>query len=462
MPISFNSSGPNFKVPPIDWSVLGDIGSNIASGLEQNQLASVLKDFNGDYNAAASALMRMGKVDLASKVYAAGAMADYRNIMAGVAQQKVDLSPASQAQKWLDENIPGTKAPPPVAPQPTPSPDFGMSPATSTPMELGPSGNPQLGTPQPIPAGPNGPTGAYGSSYATPSGMDPRLVNAPKSVQDVLAPAQAMEQLNKEADLKVKRQEEEPTDWALTQQADQNLSNMERNIRQLINVDDKGNVTPSAGLARISGNRSIGGIQTRVPNYILPDVSLTARDADSTLKTSVVEIGLNTLAQMRAASAQGASGMGQLAIQESQWLQQSLAALQESNSTPQLARNLNEVLKHSQNLRAALRQKFQMTHDKPFTGLSQTAINQTPNENTSGMDVATEPLPGDEAIPGASILNTNPNAYSSKAAYASSQESISKLVGMVRSGAVSKQAAIALMKRDQIPDNVIQRILEGL
>lgn len=437
-------------------SGLNALGEGLGGLLTGISDRNALSDFNGDLGAAAERLMRMGRIDEAIKLYQADALASYRNGMLGVAQQKVDISPAAQAQKWLDDNMPGTQAPP-AAPQPTPSPDFGMSPAESTPMELGPSDSTQLATPAPIPAGPNGPTGAYGSSYATPSGMDPRLVNAPKSVQDVLAPAQAMTQLNKEAELKVKRQEEEPTDWGLVQSADENFANMERNISQLITPEGK----PTPALRAISGNYNVRGRDTGIPNAPLYNLTQQARDAHATLQTSVVEVGLNTLAQMRAMSAQGASGMGQLAIQESQWLQQSLNAVGEEQSPEQLARNLKAIVVHSQRLRAALRQKFQMSHGKPFTGISQEAISQTPNETAPAMDMGAEPLPGDKVVPGASTLTTNPNAYNPNTAYAASQDKLSKLMTLVASGKVSRQAAAAAMKRDQYPDEIIQRVLGG-
>jgi hypothetical protein len=104
---------------------------------------------------------------------------------------------------------------------------------------------------------------------------------------------------------------------------------------------------------------------------------------------------LQVLAEMRAASAQGASGMGQLAIQESEWLQQSLDALQQSTSPEQMARNLRRVAAHTKKLRAAMKHKFRMSHGKDW---APAPIGQAPDPTDWVGDMANEPQPVSEPV----------------------------------------------------------------
>ncbi len=157
------------------------------------------------------------------------------------------------------------------------------------------------------------------------------------------------------------RSEEVATNRALALDSVDKLGELDATLSKL--VDESGNA--NEGLQSITGNRKIGGFDTHIPNSSLYDISQTARDASATLKTSAVQIGLNTLASMRAMSAQGASGMGQLAIQESIWLQNSIRSLEAAQSPEQIAQNIKEIREHSARLRERISAKFKEEFNKP-------------------------------------------------------------------------------------------------
>jgi hypothetical protein len=71
-----------------------------------------------------------------------------------------------------------------------------------------------------------------------------------------------------------------------------------------------------------------------------------AKDMQSAIQTIKANIGLDRLKKMRDESVSGASGLGQLAIQELDALQNSIASLEQSQSLEAFESNLKIVLKH--------------------------------------------------------------------------------------------------------------------
>jgi hypothetical protein len=151
------------------------IGENIGGWNERRKLQNVLSEFNGDHQAAAEQLMRMGMVDAAVKIYSAGALSDYRTGMLGVAQQKVE---PSWEEKLIAPYLPGNQGPSYVGP-----PDTGEAADAAEAAE------------------------ASGTSVPGISTYAPRdLKRAPKKVQDILAPVGDIKEWETEATGKAQRQ----------------------------------------------------------------------------------------------------------------------------------------------------------------------------------------------------------------------------------------------------------------
>jgi hypothetical protein len=64
------------------------IGSDLGEWNKNRKIENALANFKGDYEAAASELMRLGLVDEASRLYTAAAIGNYRSGMLGVAETK--------------------------------------------------------------------------------------------------------------------------------------------------------------------------------------------------------------------------------------------------------------------------------------------------------------------------------------------------------------------------------------
>src|SRR5512139_465864 len=105
-----------FATPNYDYSGIAALGQGLLSGIDNYQTQNALKDFSGDYTAAAEKLMRMGRIDDAVKLYTAGALANYRNTQTQLAPQKAmpdDLQMLDWAQKngYLPSTQPSRLAP---------------------------------------------------------------------------------------------------------------------------------------------------------------------------------------------------------------------------------------------------------------------------------------------------------------------------------------------------------------
>lgn len=144
----------NFNAPQIDFAgPLNTIGNNIKSNLDQSRIESALANFNGNYQDAASALMRMGFVDEATKLYTAGALGDYRAALgqaaggkASAAEQK-SIPPALQlwnAYKNGDFNLPSTQ-PSRLGPPDTSGIDAGVAAADAEAAGTAPPPTPTPG-----------------------------------------------------------------------------------------------------------------------------------------------------------------------------------------------------------------------------------------------------------------------------------------------------------------------------
>lgn len=88
-------------------AAFGRLGSGFGSWNEERKLKNVLSQFNGDYNAAAQELMRMGKVDEATRLYTAGQLAQYRDIQGQVALGKAESAEDQLLKAWLPYAMPG-------------------------------------------------------------------------------------------------------------------------------------------------------------------------------------------------------------------------------------------------------------------------------------------------------------------------------------------------------------------
>jgi hypothetical protein len=106
-----------------ELSAIGsNFGKNIGEGWKKHKIQSALSNFEGDYEAAAQELMRMGYVDDATRLYTAGQLAKYRDIQGQVALDKPLSLDQQIYQDYKSGNLPGVGAGPSyVAPPDTES-----------------------------------------------------------------------------------------------------------------------------------------------------------------------------------------------------------------------------------------------------------------------------------------------------------------------------------------------------
>jgi hypothetical protein len=214
---------------------------------------------------------------------------------------------------------------------------------------------------------------------------------------------------------------EQATDKAIAESA---IAKFDETIKNFSNlVDESGQ--PTEQLKAITGD-TMG-----IPKAYLPNWSENARNAAANLETSAVQIGLNTLAEMRAASAQGASGMGQLAIQESKWLQNSIRSLQETQGTPQAAQHIADIIRYSKAIQGRIRQKYKEVYDE---------------------DLPTDGVP---PPPATTDLPPTPDNINRP-----ELEAIGKARKLLERG-VSLQAIIAALRKDGVPESEIQKLTAG-
>jgi hypothetical protein len=109
---------------------------------------------------------------------------------------------------------------------------------------------------------------------------------------------------------------------------------------------------------------------TGVPGAIASKVRGTpAYDQERIVTTIKANLGFDKLQQMRDMSPTGGA-LGQVAVQELESLQASIANLDSGQSLPQFKRNLERVREHYQNWKRAAEQSYQRRYGQPGGGLS--------------------------------------------------------------------------------------------
>jgi hypothetical protein len=358
-----------FAGAQIDFSALAGIGQNIGQGYQRRKLADEMQAAFGpdgtlDYN-------KMMQIMSASRPMEAARMATQQQgaenrFMTPVLMEDgkggyAYVQPQSQGGGQIMD-VPGYKPAPPNRYLETPN---GYVPV---PTRGGLGGPINAETAPPVPGATQmdvGPGADPRGPYLPGAQAQPGAIPSLKSVK------QGHEMASTHA-----------TDKALAQDA---ISKFDEVVDTLGNlVDESGKSTEQ--LQTVTGNRKIGGVDTHIPNAWLPNVYEGARNASANINTAAIQIGLNALAQMRAASAQGASGMGQLAIQESVWLQNSIRSLEQTQSTPQAAKHISDIINYSKRVQDRIREKYKSIY---------------------GEDLGHVPGPQDDAPPAASGGDVN-------------------------------------------------------
>lgn len=108
----------------------------------------------------------------------------------------------------------------------------------------------------------------------------------------------------------------------------------------------------SPGLGRITG------IPGKLPNV----PGMAGADAEAKLQTLKAQVGFGVLQDMRNASANKASGLGQITERELAFLQNALGALDKSQSEEQMRESLGKVLAFTQASKARLRNAYNLKH----------------------------------------------------------------------------------------------------
>lgn len=197
------------------------------------------------------------------------------------------------------------------------------------------------------------------------------------------------------------------TDQAMAQSAVAKFDEQVANFETLLDESGEG----SSKLRSITGNRKVYGVETPIPNAWLPNVSQESRDASANLETAAVQVGLNTLAEMRAMSAQGASGMGQLAIKESEWLQNSIRSLRETQGTPQAAKHIREIIRYSKMVQAQIKEKYRNIYGEELPampGPPPEAATQPRSVPTYNVDPISGAMAPTSAAPAPDMSNASP------------------------------------------------------
>jgi hypothetical protein len=340
-----------YNPTPIDFSALAGIGQGLGGALGQHNLGTAMRDSGAigpdgtlDYNKMVAVLAER-RPELAAKMAAAQQDAANRyghNLVFdanGNAYQTMSgggLSPVS-----------GAGGTPMVAPQTWIDTPNGRVPVSSR-GPVGPGGH----TVQSVPTVDVNPDGTTTPTRAIPS------IASEKH--------------------RVDRAETKATDRALATNTIDKLNEQIYAFKSL--VDEQGKSTP--GLQKITGNKKIGNFDTTIPNDWLPDYSQEARNASASMATSAIQVGLNTLEQMRAMSAQGASGMGQLAIQESVWLQNSIASLSKAQSPEQAAKHIQDIINRSKRVETIIRSKYSELYGEELPNSGPT-MDQPPQGNVA-------------------------------------------------------------------------------
>jgi hypothetical protein len=293
---------------------MGDLGDTLAGGItsymDSRRIANVMKEADGDYMKAAQLLLEAGDTKGAaaiSEIYDSQQGSEGRFGLSPVLGE----GPNGELQYFQSNSgggaspmeLPGGYKPAPPnrwfegadgRPFAVPSRGSGASPAPTT--------NVTPGSPQP-----GGQPGQY-----------PQTLRGKKQGHDMAQNA--------------------VSDSNVINSFDDQIAHYSANLKRIMTPEGG----PSEAFKNVAGTEKIGGFDTGIPKS-LTAWSEKSREQLSTLKSMQVQQGLNILKGMRADSAQGASGMGQLAIQESQWLQQAITSLQEANSPEEIIERAKDV-----------------------------------------------------------------------------------------------------------------------
>jgi hypothetical protein len=234
-----------------------------------------------------------------------------------------------------------------------------------------------------------------GTGLVQPSNVPaPGYTNLPEDVQKAIAPAGSVEYAKKSAENRVEKEGKRPVDEALVANIDDKLGRLEQSASELLDnpnapLEQRG---PSKGLKSITGNYTLpNGYETPIPNAWLPNVSQEARNASAKLDNVVIQTGLGVLEQMRSATSTGASGMGQLAIEESRMLQNSIASYSQAQDPKAAATALRKVVYWTRRVRDISKKKFRDTYGADYVapppvedGPADTPAEATPAETGDG------------------------------------------------------------------------------
>lgn len=345
-----------WSVPYIDYSWIGDIGSSlggvVSNRMDANRMKDAVAQATGpdgtvDYSKLTSALLAAGDPESAAKAAA------IRDKLEGSANRfGLNPVPVLGDDGTVSYYQPSSQGGPPQR------------------MDFG-GGRPML--PQTIKEGPGGWT-AFPSKapYGGAAPSAPSTGGETPQSPGVLAPSLGSAKYGQELRKTMVNDQQTIAD------IDQGIAQMENNIAQFA----PGGV-PTEGLKNIAGSYQFGPVA--IPKDWVPTTQPESAKAEKSLKSFGVEVGLQTLQKMRAQSAQGASGMGQLAIQESEWLQNSIRALQTAQSPDDVAKASQDVLFFTRLVSQRLKEGYRQIYGQE-PGLSNVEGAVPPSQaGTSGM-----------------------------------------------------------------------------
>ena len=120
-----------------------------------------------------------------------------------------------------------------------------------------------------------------------------------------------------------------------------------RIAQQMATDDVLGAISHARELVNGGGTTGMGSLLSGIPGT-------SAKDLDSTLSQIKSAITLGKLAELKSSSAQGASGLGALSDSEGRLLANSIASIDQGQSTQQMLANLAKIEKHYRNGSALL------------------------------------------------------------------------------------------------------------
>jgi hypothetical protein len=152
-----------------------------------------------------------------------------------------------------------------------------------------------------------------------------------------------------------------------------NLDEMANATSEFVDLSDPNNPKPTEGLKRISGSYWGPIPASKVPNY----PGGRAANTEAGLETLKTKIGFSALAAMREASKTGGA-LGQIAIQEGVWLQNSLEALALEQDPNVLARRIADIHAWTQRTKGRMRGSYNRTYGRQPQQAAPVTTTETP------------------------------------------------------------------------------------